>query len=83
MGHRQVNPSQILNKQSSERLTCVIVPDSHFGKLSEAEDVQEAKGVHLFALKLVRPVALFKRECPRVSIFPKNNDPHVCVSASP
>lgn len=81
MGGGRINSSQIL-KQTSERLTCIVVPDSYFGKLSQAEDVQEAKGVQLFALKLVGPVALFQRECPRVSIFPKNNDPHICVSAS-
>lgn len=59
------------------------MPDSDFGKLPQAQDVREAEGVHLFALKLVGLVALFQRECPRVSIFPKNNDPHVSVSAGP
>lgn len=59
------------------------MPDSYFGKLSQAEDVQETKDVHLFALKLVGPVALFQREGPRVSVLSENDDPHVCVSSGP
>lgn len=59
------------------------MPDSYFGELSQAEDVREAKRVHLLALKLVGLVALFQRQRPRVSVLSENDDPHVGISARP
>ena len=64
-----------------EQLTCVVVPDSHFGEVSQAEDIREAKCVRLLAFKLVRLVAFFQRQCPRVSILSKNDEPHISISA--
>lgn len=59
------------------------MPDSDFGQVSQAEDFWEAECVHLLALKLVGLVALFQRQCPRVSVLSKNDDPHVGVGACP
>lgn len=59
------------------------MPDSYFGELSQAEDIREAKGVHLLALELVGLVALFQCQRPGVSVLSENNDPHIGISARP
>lgn len=80
---RTVELSLSCSPRQLEQLTCVIVPDSYFGEVSHAEDFWEAKRVNLLALKLVGLVALFQRQCPRVPVLSKNNDPHVGISACP
>lgn len=62
-------------------LTCVVMPDSHFGEISQTEDIGEAKCIHLLAFELVGLAALFQRQCPRVSILPEDDHPYVSVSA--
>lgn len=57
------------------------MPDPHFGEVSQAEDVSEAKCIHLLALKLVRLVALFQGQSPGVAILSKNDYPHIGISA--
>lgn len=57
------------------------MPHSHFGQLPQAQDIGEAKHVRLLALKLVGLAALFQRQRPRVSVLPKNDDPHLGVGA--
>ena len=66
-----------------ERLTCVVVPDTHFGELSHAEDIREAECVALLALKLVGLVALFQCQCPCVSVLSENDEPHIGISSCP
>lgn len=67
----------------SEQLTCVVVPNSDFGEVSQAEDIGEAKHVHLLTLKLVGLRGLLQRQPPRVTVLSENDDPHVGVGARP
>lgn len=55
------------------------MPHSDLGQFAQAEDVQEAENVHLFAFELVPVAALLQRQRSRVAVLPEHDQKHVGV----
>lgn len=72
----------IISVSFTESLTCVVVPDSHFGQISQTEHISKSKRVHLLAFKFVGLVAVLQHQGSRVAVLPKNNQPDVGICAS-